>query len=284
MQLQAGMAVLITGGASGIGLGLAQACVEAGLRVAIADVDEAALARARQSLSGDATMLAFDVADAAAWPAALQRAEAEIGAIALLCLNAGIGGVAGPLESVPLHSFRRAMDVNVFGALNGLAAWLPGAKAAGDERHVVITASMSALRPTAYAGAYNASKFAALGVAETLRAELAESAVGVSVLCPGVTRTDFMRNSVKRGDAPAHSGVAAVLDKGMDPIAVGRRTLDAVRKREFYVFTHGEWRDVVAARQADMLAAFGANADPDYHEDMAGLMAASAEARKGQSQ
>jgi len=281
MKLEPGMCALVTGGANGIGLGMAQVFRAAGLRSAIADLDEAALDAAGEQLGNDVLRIRLDVSSAESWPGALAEVEASLGPIRLLCLNAGIGGPGRRVEEIPVEAFARVLGVNLFGLINGLQAWLPAAKAAGDPRHVVLTASMSALRPTPCAGAYNVSKFAAMGLAETLRAELAGGPIGVSILCPGMTDTAFMRNAVRRGDAQAGSAVESVLSKGMSPLAVGRRVLDAVEASEFYVFTHGDWREDVARRQADLLSAFGANADPDYREDVAGLLAA-AGARLGQ--
>lgn len=276
MKLEPGMCALVTGGANGIGLGMATAFRAAGLRVAIADLDDDALGAAADALGNDVLRIRLDVGSAEAWPDAIAETERRLGPIRLLCLNAGIGGPGKLVEDIPIAGFQRVLAVNLFGLINGLQAWLPAAKRAGDPRHVVLTSSMSALRPTPGAGAYNVSKFAALGLAETLRSELAGGPVGVSVLCPGMTDTAFMRNAVRRGDAQAGSAVESVLSKGMSPLAVGRRVAAAVEASEFYIFTHGDWREDVARRQADLLAAFGANADPDYREDLAGLMAAAA--------
>jgi NAD(P)-dependent dehydrogenase (short-subunit alcohol dehydrogenase family) len=276
MKIEPGQCALITGGASGIGLGMAQAFEAAGLKVTVADIDEAALEAAARQLSADALRVQFDVSSAESWSRALAEVEAKLGPVRLLCLNAGIGGPGRRVEEIPAEAFARVLDVNLFGLIHGLQAWLPAAKAAGDPRHVVLTASMSALRPTPGAGAYNVSKFAAMGLAETLRAELAGGAIGASILCPGMTDTAFMRNAVKRGDAQAGSAVETVLAKGMPPSAIGRRVLAAIEADEFYIFTHGDWREDVARRQADLLSAFGANADPGYREDVAGLLAASA--------
>jgi len=282
MKLEPGMCALVTGGANGIGLGMAQAFQAVGLRVAIADLDEAALAQAGEKLDDEVLRIRLDVSSAESWPGALAEVERKLGPVRLLCLNAGIGGPGRPFEEIPADAFARVLSVNLFGLINGLGAWLPAAKAAGDPRHVVLTSSMSALRPTPGAAAYNVSKFAAMGLAETLRAELAGGPIGLSVLCPGMTDTAFMRNAVRRGDAQAGSAVESALSRGMSPLAVGRRVLAAVEASEFYIFTHGDWREEVARRQADLLAAFGANADPDYREDVAGLFAASA-AKLGRS-
>jgi len=276
MRIEPGPCALVTGGASGIGLGMAQAFEAAGLRVAVADIDEAALEAAAGRLGADALRVRLDVSAADSWRSALAAVEAELGPVRLLCLNAGIGGPGRRVEEIPAEAFGRVLDVNLFGLIHGLQAWLPAARAAGDPRHVVLTSSMSALRPTPCAGAYNVSKFAALGLAETLRAELAGGAIGVSILCPGMTDTAFMRNAVRRGDAQAGSAVESVLARGMSPLAVGRRVLAAVEAAEFYIFTHGDWREDVARRQADLLSAFGANADPAYREDVEALLAASA--------
>ncbi len=274
MNLEPGMCALITGGANGIGLGMARAFQAAGLKVAVADLDEAALAASAEVLNDEVLRIRLDVSSGGGWPAAIGDVEAELGPIRLLCLNAGIGGPGKLIEDIPVEAFGRVLGVNLFGLINGLQAWLPSAKARGVQNHVVLTASMSALRPRPGAGAYNVSKYAALGLAETLRGELAGGPIGISILCPGMTDTAFIRNAVRRGDAQLGSAVETALAGGMSPLAVGRRVLAAVEASDFYIFTHGDWREDVARRQADLLSAFGGNADPNYREDVAGLLAA----------
>jgi short-subunit dehydrogenase len=131
--------------------------------------------------------------------------------------------------------------------------------------------------------AYISSKFATLGIAMALRNELADTDVGISVLCPGMSATNIVATTAILRPGAAEQGQAAqtaqnmsgVLAGGMDPGPIGERVAQAIEAGEFFIFTHPEWKEMAQAQFAEILAAFGASADPSYRgDDIAGLVAA----------
>ncbi|MGE0387361.1 MAG: SDR family oxidoreductase [Gammaproteobacteria bacterium] len=279
MQGFEGRTVFISGGASGIGLGLARAFGSAGANVCIGDIDPPALDRAQENIRvhcGAAVLgVSLDVTSRASWDEASARAVERFGSVDVLCNNAGVGNGTATLADVPLQDWRWVFAVNVEGMLNGIQAFVPRFLARG-RGHVVNTASLAAMFTNPTLGAYSASKFAALGLSETLRQELAPHGIGVSVICPGMVRTNFVRTTARLtpslgGRAPVESaGAAAIgagLESGMDPDSIGERTVRAVLGGEFYVMTHPEYRDIVERRFCEILAAFGESAQPGYRDD-----------------
>ena len=263
----AGKAAFITGGASGIGLALGRALAEAGCRVMLADIEEAALHDALRGFEGtgsDIRGVVCDVADPASVEAAAERTVAAFGNVHILCNNAGVAGGSG-IGEISLESWRWVLDVNLMGVVHGLRAFLPHMRAHGEGGHIVNTASMAGLLSDGGMGLspYSASKYAVVAMSEGLRAELEPSGIGVTVLCPGYVRTRIAeagRNRQPRYGAPAAlrrtAKVAERVRAGMDPQAVAERVLAAIRNDELYVFTHPEYRPAVEARFAGILAGF----------------------------
>ena len=271
MQDVAGKVVFVTGGASGLGLAMAEAFAGAGAKIVVTDVDADALTAVEARFAGrNVPVLAIelDVTDRDAFSAAAQRAVDTFGAIHVLCNNAGVYR-GGRLDAVTYEDWDWVMGVNVGGVVNGLQSVLPHIKAAG-EGHVVNTASMAGVVGIAGLGVYNASKFAVVGMSEALRADLANSGVGVSVLCPGMVRTRILESERNRPDAlvgdsdeaeaaaRAQSEVMHMgMEAGIDPEEVGQIVLDGVRDDRFWLFTHPELKDAAVARGEEMLANFG---------------------------
>lgn len=271
MQDLEGRVAFITGGGSGLGLAMAEAFAGAGMKIVIADVDAEALAAAEQKFRGQnvpVLTIRLDVTDRDAFAAAAQQAVDEFGAIHVLCNNAGVYR-GGRLDAVTYEDWDWVMGVNVGGVVNGLQAVLPHIKAAGTG-HVVNTASMAGVAGMGGLGVYNASKFAVVGMSEALRQDLAESGIGVSVLCPGMVRTRILESERNRPDAlvgaseeaeaaaQAQSGfMQAAMATGIDAAEVGQIVLDGVRDGTFWLFTHPEMKDMVAARAEEQLSSFG---------------------------
>jgi NAD(P)-dependent dehydrogenase (short-subunit alcohol dehydrogenase family) len=273
----AGRVALITGGASGIGLGMAQAFIAAGVRVAIADIDEAALGRAAAALGAAAMPVALDITSATSWETALDAVEARLGPIGLLCNNAGLGqgqrsdGRPVLLAEMPEAVWRLVVETNITGTFLGVRAAVPRMVAAARGGHVVNTASMAGLIAPAGLGAYAASKYAVVGLSESLRAELAPHGIGVSVLCPGAVSTNFYVTSAVRRDAVMAAEATRDFAAGrtdsaprMSPRSVGEHVLRAIRANHLYVLTHPEYRPLVEARIAAIRGGFGASAEPGY--------------------
>jgi NAD(P)-dependent dehydrogenase (short-subunit alcohol dehydrogenase family) len=267
----------ITGGASGIGLGMADACVAAGMKVVLADlrkdhIDEALAHFQKRGQSGSVHAVRVDVTDRAALAAAADEAERVFGNVHVLANNAGIG-IQGPFKGITYADWDFGMAVNLGGVINGLQTFLPRMRAHGEGGHIVNTASLAALVPMpAQFVIYVAAKAAVVTISETIRAELAQENIGVSVLCPGPIRTNIGELAKNR---PPQFGVGdafrAAEDAGtthvafpsmMEPAEVGALVLDAIRNDQLYIITHGEWRPAAEARHAALIAAMPEKVDP----------------------
>ena len=263
----------ITGAASGIGFGIAQACLDAGMKVAIADVRKSALESAAATLAanGKAVLpLVLDVTDRSAWSACAHRVRREWGEIDLLCSNAGVNFVGSLLEAT-YADWDFALSVNLGGAINAVHTFAPSMASSGRGGHIVITASVSGLFTGPGAGVYATSKYALVGLAESLRADLRGSGVGVSVLCPGPVQSElFESTQAVRPAQWAATGSVPVVPPGTDradtPIfrtaptgaEIGARVINGIRRNDLYILTHAEIRPVLAARAAALEAALPA--------------------------
>ncbi|MEQ8483809.1 MAG: SDR family NAD(P)-dependent oxidoreductase [Pseudomonadales bacterium] len=262
-----GKVAFITGGASGIGLGIARALSAAGATVVLADVEAAALERARHSITtGSVMTVAVDVTDRDALAAARDRVLDALGAVHLLFNNAGVN-VPGSFTDIDYADWDWVLGVNLGGVVNGVMTFLPELIRHGAAAHVVNTASVGGLVGMYGLGIYNTSKFAVVGLSESLRADMHAHGVGVSVLCPGVVATALGSSERNRpaalGGRPAAAGTPApAAMPGSSPDDVGRQVLDAVLGNRFFICTHAEFRDIVAARNEALTAAFDGGGDP----------------------
>ena len=285
MKNVAGKTAFITGGASGLGLAMARALAGAGARLIIADIDRdrvEAAANALRSDGAEALPIQLDVAEESSWAAAKEKAAA-FGPVRILCSNAGVGGGSGAFETYDPEVWRWNYAVNAHAQLYACRTFLGEMKASGEPGHLVITASMVGIVPPPISVAYISSKFAAVGIALALRNELAGGNVGISVLCPGMAATRIVETtrSLRPGGqeagaaAGASQAMGSVIASGMSPEKIGQRVLQAILADEFYIFTHPEWKRLLEPQVAEMLAAFGASADPAYAgDDIDALLAA----------
>lgn len=254
MEKIAGQTAFITGGASGIGLAIASALIEAGARVMIADIDVSALEAAVALLGQQAAMVRLDVRDRDNWAAARATVEARLGTVGILVNNAGIGPDGHALADMDPEAFDRVVAIKLTGTFNGIATFGADMRARG-EGHIVNTASMAGLIASARLGAYTASKFAVVGLSEVLRAEMAPHGVGVSVLCPGLVRTNLGATTRAAGSDRANAGPQST-DAGIDPTIVGAMVIDGIRANSLHIVTHGDYRGHVAKRMARVVEAF----------------------------
>ncbi|MBX6389961.1 MAG: SDR family NAD(P)-dependent oxidoreductase [Frankia sp.] len=260
-----GTTAVVTGGASGIGKGMARAFLAAGCHVVIADLDEAALAATAAELC--VLGVPTDVTDPDSVAALAERAVAEYGEVHVLCNNAGVGPF-GAVSAMSLADWRWVLDVNLYGAIHGLHAFLPVLERNPDWGHVVNTSSLSVMVTPPHTAAYVASKAALLGISEVLAAELraAGSRVGVTALIPGTVRTNIRdslrtRRPAANGQATGESGLYQVdlAESGrdfrwLDPDEVGAMVLDAIRADQLYLITHPEFADQIAQRYQQIAA------------------------------
>jgi NAD(P)-dependent dehydrogenase (short-subunit alcohol dehydrogenase family) len=271
-----GKVAVVTGGASGIGLALAKRLKADGADVVIADREAPALAIAAKDL--DVVGLQADVRDEASLEALADAAIERFGRVDLVCANAGVSRMAA-IERLTAQDWRWLFDVNVFGVVNTVRAFLPLLKANPDGGHILITASLSSLYPTRSQGAYASTKYAVAGFAETLALELeAEGArVGVSVLCPGPVRTNIGTSARNRGaeyasNAPAPEGIdihEKAFRDSVDPRDwslpddIAAQGIEGVKAGLFWVITHPRMMAPVLERHRRIEAAAGRTRPPD---------------------
>lgn len=258
MELQ-GKVAFITGGGGGIGSGIAEACVEKGMKVVLADIDlDYARAKADE-LGENALAVAIDVTSLESWASARHTALKHFGTVDVLCNNAGISQPREPLHEVPPTTFERIMAINVTGVYNGIVTF------ASDMRerrsgHIVNTSSMNGLLPFGTFAAYSASKFAVTGMSEALRQELAPFDVGVSILFPGLTRSRMSESDADAGFISREAMATQI----MEPIWLGRAVVRAIENNTLYIISHPGYRSVVDERHRRVIEAFQEPAQPGF--------------------
>jgi NAD(P)-dependent dehydrogenase (short-subunit alcohol dehydrogenase family) len=258
-----GKVAFISGGASGIGLGIAQAFLRGGIRVVIADASSPNLDDAAKKLSsepGQYHLLQLDVTDRAAFARAADQTEAKFGKVHLLCNNAGIGSGAS-MVTATYEDWDHLLGINLYGVVNGIVTFLPRILAHGEGGFIVNTSSMAGVLPMPDPGGiYSTTKFAIRGMTESLRMALAPKGVGAAVLCPGLTKTrilDARREAVRQGQgAQLSADLVAAQQYAMDPLLVGQAVLQAIERNEAFILPHGEFIDEVKAMHAQIEAAF----------------------------
>jgi len=247
-----GKVAVVTGGGSGIGAGMVRAFAEAGMHVVVADIEvDRAEAIARQVADNGQRAIAVDVdvTDYSSVVALADRAFGEFGTVHLLCNNAGVM-LSGPMLNLKVEDWHWVFEVNVFGVVHGIYAFVPRMITQDGEAHIVNTASMSSFSDGRYHSPYTASKHACGVITEALRGEMAEHGIGVSGLYPGGVATDIMnsqRNRQPRYGDPTSFEIAPSRASGemaadvMEPTDVGRLVRQAVIDNAAWIFTHPHW-------------------------------------------
>jgi len=245
-----GRVAVITGAASGLGVGLAKAFASRGMKLVLADIDErgvAAVAEAFRDDGIDAVGVAADVRDGASVEALADAAWSAFGAAHVVCNNAGVFTV-GPQWEATEAQWRWVLDVNVMGVVHGVRSFVPRLIEQGDGGHIVNTASVGGLVATPLIGPYGASKHAVVGLSKGLRADLAllEAPIGVTVVCPGAMSTAIVEHLRQRTEPGASELVQwmlgrlqSTLDEGMDPDVAGALVAAAVEADRFWVVPNG---------------------------------------------
>ncbi len=254
---------VVTGGGSGIGRGLATAFAARGAKLVLADIDEPALAVAEKELTTEGARVlavATDVREPASVEALATAAYRAFGAAHVVCNNAGIAPVGRTVDA-SLADWETTMAINFFGVVNGVNAFLPRMLEQGEGGHIVNTASMAGLVGMLGLSLYCASKFAVVGLTESLHRELASENVGVSVLCPMIVETaigEHSRRMLDRAAPPAGAAAPTAALRG-DVITVpevARRVVTGIERNDLYIFTHAEQREILKRRAARQDAMF----------------------------
>ncbi len=258
-----GRVAFITGGASGIGLGIAKALGAQGMKLVLADIEQAALDGAVAHFEAQGvpvTGVVCDVAQKASVDAAADHAIATFDKIHVLCNNAGVSP-SGPIEETTAGDWEWGIGVNLMGVVHGIQSIVPRIKSHGEGGHVVNTASIAGLVALPTLGIYTATKYAVVGISETLHGEVAAAGIGVSVLCPAFVRTrlaDSGRNKPKKlGPTTGMAEfVVQALESGMEPEEVGEHVRKAIAENKLYIFTHGDSKAGFEFRANTILQAF----------------------------
>ena len=249
-----GRVAFVTGAVTGIGLGVAQAFADAGMKLALSyrNEDDRAATEAWFASKGYEQPLycMLDVTARARFAEVADEVERHFGEVHVLVNNAGVS-VFGPTDEASYDDYDWIMGVNFGGVVNGLVSFLPKLKASTGRRHVVNIASMAAFLPGPQAGIYTASKFAVRGLTESLRYNLAPHGIGCSLCCPALTRTNAWTSALKRPEGFGDSGFPDVpkeqleqfgtaFAEGMDPYEVGTKILAGMTEQKGLILTHPE--------------------------------------------
>ncbi|HXW43525.1 MAG TPA: SDR family NAD(P)-dependent oxidoreductase [Streptosporangiaceae bacterium] len=258
-----GKVAVVTGGASGIGKGIARQLIAEGMRVVIADIEAGPLRSAADELG--AVGVRANVSDLGSVRMLAQAAISQFGTVHVICNNAGVGPMAR-VADLTIDDWHWIIGVNLYGVIHGVQTFLPILEANGDGGHVVNTASMSGLVAPPGLGAYSVTKFGVVALTETLAAELrqAGSKVGATVLCPGTVRTNIHTSSRNRPEHLADRGLADIDISAQDnpayrwitPEDAGAVVVRAIKRGDLYALTHPDWYAMVERRHSRIAAAF----------------------------
>ena len=254
-----GKTAFITGAARGIGFAIAKSLGARGAKVMISDRDRVTLSAACDTLVAlgiEADFVVCDVADADSVDLAAQKTLERFGKIHYLVNNAGVS-CGGPTGGIPIADWKWAVDINLMGVVHGVEIFTPLIAAHGEGGHIVNVASIAGHLSFAGGGPYVASKFAVVGYSETIRDDLADTNIGVSVVCPAWVKTDINSTQKLR---PSNVGqpelepsdnmklLDALIENGLQPDVLGELVVDSIRKDRFYVFTNEEMMGHIETR------------------------------------
>jgi len=277
MKDVSGKVAFITGGASGMGLAMARSFSAAGMKVAIADIEQAAIDRVLvefKKTNAKVIGLKVDVTNRDAMEKAARDTIAAFGKVHVVCNNAGVA-VGGPVDAMSYKDWDWVMRVNLDGVVNGVQTFVERIKSHGEGGHFVNTASMAGHLAIPGLGVYNTTKFAVVGLSDTMRADLAPHNIGVSVLCPGVVSTNIFNSGRNRpedlkgetdtaslvltadaNDAERAARMQQIMAGALDPAVVGDMVLAAIQANDPYIFTHPDLKAMVDERNAAISASF----------------------------
>jgi NAD(P)-dependent dehydrogenase (short-subunit alcohol dehydrogenase family) len=265
-----GKVAVITGAASGIGRGIAERCVREGMKVVLADIDEASLTKAEtelKTLGGTVLGVRTDVSKRSDVELLAQRALDSFGAVHVLFNNAGVAAGGAPWEAT-WNDWEWVIGVNLWGVIHGVKVFTPLMLAQNTECHIINTSSTAGLVVGCGSAPYAVTKHAVVALSESLYLALQQrnSLVKVSVLCPGVVRTNIayaerkrpaeLRNEAVAMTPERQAGLAAfkaVMEASMPPLQVADVVFEAIQKEQFYILSHPEWMEAVQLRTDKLL-------------------------------
>jgi NAD(P)-dependent dehydrogenase (short-subunit alcohol dehydrogenase family) len=266
-----GGVAVITGAGSGLGAAMATRFAGQGMQVAVLDIDAEQAEKTAQRIrdaGGDALAYPVDVSDPAALHSAANEVENAFGHCSVLCANVGVQQF-GAIDRLTETDWRWVLNVNVMGVVQTVNAFLPLVRQSPARRHIVITSSSAAYSPGIRMGAYTTSKYAITGYGETLRMELANEGVGVSILFPAGMATTHLQSSQKA--RPAELGILEIRREDIDAMMQSRKVdiaghvataeyatrhlLSELAQNRRYIITHGDCREAIVSNIDDLLAA-----------------------------
>jgi NADP-dependent 3-hydroxy acid dehydrogenase YdfG len=262
-----GKVAFVTGGSSGIGLGIVKVLAAEGMKVAFSyrrqDHLDETMAYFRDRPDQQVHPVKVDVTDRPGLAAAKLEIEGALGPVQVLVNNAGVG-IQGPIEQASFSDWDWIMSVNVGGVVNGVVTFLPGMIASGKEAHIVNVSSMGGIAALGSAGLYTTTKFAVVGLSEALRTDLIGRNVGVSVYCPGTVKSNIGEGGKMRHEqykdtgytpraAPAPEEVH-FMNLAMDAVEAGGHVLRGIQENQLFIISHPEFRDVLRTRHAKIEA------------------------------
>lgn len=269
MQELSGKVAVITGGASGIGLAMAEAFAKQGMKLVLADIESGPLNEAVDGIKqagGEAIGVVTDVAKADQIEALADKSYEAFGAVHVLCNNAGVG-IGGLSWTISRADWDWILDVNLNGVIDGVRIFVPRMLAQDSEGHIVNTASIAGLTTGPAMAPYFVSKHGVVALSECLHQELqvTGSKLRVSVVCPGWVNTQIVESDRNRpGGVLAEDetdslfgmvreGLRATMPNAMPPEKVADLVVDAVRHNKFYVLPHQTWKSLIETRMEDIL-------------------------------
>ena len=266
-----GGVAVITGGGAGLGAAMARRFANCRMAVVVLDIDGEQAEQTAQDIranGGTAIAETVDVADGDALRAIARRVEDEFGYCSVLCANVGVQQF-GAIDKLSENDWRWVLDVNVMGVIHTVDAFLPLVRKAPRPRHILITSSSAAYSPGIRMAAYTTGKYAVTGYGETLRMELADEDIGVSILFPAGMSTTHLQSSLKA--RPAELGAAEIRREDIDAMMQSRKIdvaghlasaeyatrhlLDELAANRRYIITHGDCQAVIEENHRDLMAA-----------------------------
>jgi NAD(P)-dependent dehydrogenase (short-subunit alcohol dehydrogenase family) len=264
-----GKTAFVTGGSSGIGLGIVKVLADEGMKVVFTwrrqDHLDQALAYFATRAHQQVYPINLDVTDREAFARAADETERVFGPVQVLVNNAGIG-LRGPIDRATYDDWDWVLGVNLGGVINSIVTFLPRMLASGHEGHIVNVSSMGGVAAIGQVGLYTTSKFALMGLTEALRTDLVDRNIGVSVYCPGTVKSNIGESARSRPQRYAKSGFEVreappgtppppMMQHAMDAVEAGRYVLRGIHHNDLFILSHPEYRDVMSARHAALMAA-----------------------------